>query len=106
MRALYQELRRIIILCDPSITYNVRQKRCNWFCDCPDYLHRKSQCKHILAVMYHVVEQNKLELGTHECIGTGQGERPDIHIEEVPEYPQKYIECLEAHSKVGLYGQG
>ena len=92
MRGLYQELRRIIILCDPSITYNVRQKRCNWFCDCPDYLHRRAQCKHILAVMDHVVEQEELELGTHECAGAGQGEEPDIHIEEVPEYPQKCIE--------------
>ena len=42
--------------------------------------------------MDHVVEQEELELGTHECAGAGQGEEPDIHIEEVPEYPQKCIE--------------
>lgn len=90
-----------------SRIYNVLQKRCNWSCDCPDYLHRKAQCKHILAVMYYVFKREESDLDTHQGAGVRQDERADIHVEDVPECPQKCIECAEpCIIKWGFTGEG
>lgn len=32
--------------------YNVQKIHYKWFCDCPDYKHRKVHCKHIYAIEY------------------------------------------------------
>ena len=32
--------------------YTVKRGHNTWFCDCPDYVHRKVYCKHIHAVIY------------------------------------------------------
>ena len=102
----------VLSLNNPSKKYNVIQKRCRWSCDCPDHLHRKAQCKHILAVIYYVVEREEAALGMHDTppdqdAGNRQDEQPDIHIEEVPEYPEKCIECMGDHIiKWGFTGEG
>ena len=102
----------VLSLNNPSKKYNVIQKRCKWSCDCPDHLHRKAQCKHILAVIYYVVEREEAALGMHDTppdqdAGNRQDEQPDIHIEEVPEYPEKCIECMGDHIiKWGFTGEG
>ena len=102
----------VLSLNNPSKKYNVIQKRCRWSCDCPDHLHRKAQCKHILAVIYYVVEREEAALGMHDTppdqdAGNRQDEQPDIHIEEVPEYPEKCIECRGDHIiKWGFTGEG
>ena len=102
----------VLSLNNPSKKYNVIQKRCKWSCDCPDHLHRKAQCKHILAVIYYVVEREEAALGMHDTppdqdAGNRQDEQPDIHIEEVPEYPEKCIECRGDHIiKWGFTGEG
>ena len=102
----------VLSLNNHSKKYNVIQKRCKWSCDCPDHLHRKAQCKHILAVIYYVVEREEAALGMHDTppdqdAGNRQDEQPDIHIEEVPEYPEKCIECRGDHIiKWGFTGEG
>ena len=102
----------VLSLNNHSKKYNVIQKRCRWSCDCPDHLHRKAQCKHILAVIYYVVEREEAALGMHDTppdqdAGNRQDEQPDIHIEEVPEYPEKCIECRGDHIiKWGFTGEG
>ena len=102
----------VLSLNNHSKKYNVIQKRCKWSCDCPDHLHRKAQCKHILAVIYYVVEREEAALGMHDTppdqdAGNRQDEQPDIHIEEVPEYPEKCIECMGDHIiKWGFTGEG
>ena len=99
-------------LSDPSKVYNVRQKRCRWSCDCLDYLHNKAQCKHILAVIYYVLEREEAALGMHDApadqdAGARQDEQPDIHIEAVPEYPEKCISCQKSVIiKWGFTGEG
>ena len=102
----------VLSLNNSSKKYNVIQKRCKWSCDCPDHLHRKAQCKHILAVIYYVVEREEAALGMRDTppdqdAGDRQDEQPDIHIEEVPEYPEKCIECMGDHIiKWGFTGEG
>ena len=105
----------VLSLSNPSRRYNVTQRRCNWSCDCPDHLHRKAHCKHILAVTYHVVEREEAALGMPDTradpgAGTrqdGQPEQPDVHIEEVPEYPEKCMACPETRIiKWGFTGKG
>ena len=99
-------------LSDPSKVYNVRQKRCRWSCDCLDYQHNKAQCKHILAVIYYVLEREEAALGMHDTpadqdAGARQDEQPDIHIEAVPEYPEKCISCQKSVIiKWGFTGEG
>jgi len=40
--------------------YNVLHKYNAWYCDCPDYLYRKIECKHIHAVRFWQELKNKL----------------------------------------------
>ena len=70
---------------DPSKVYNVRQKRCRWSCNCPDYLHNKAQCKHILAVICYVLEREEVALGMHDApadqdAGARQDEQPTFTL--------------------------
>ncbi len=48
---------------DGSRWCDVRQKGSRWSCSCADHLHRKAQCKHILAVMAKVAEREMAVLG-------------------------------------------
>ena len=102
----------VLSLINPSKRYNVIQKRCRWSCDCPDHIHRKAQCKHILAVIYYVVEREEAALGMHDAppdqnAGNRQDEQPDIHIQEVGEIPKECIECKSPNIiKWGFTGKG
>ena len=40
--------------------YNILHKYNAWYCDCPDYLYRKLECKHIHAVRFWQELKNKL----------------------------------------------
>lgn len=100
----------VLSLSNPSRRYNVTQRRCNWSCDCPDHLHRKAHCKHILAVACHVVEREEAALGMPDARGSGcrdpagraarRSHRGGAGISgKVHGMPR------DAHNQVGIYGR-
>jgi len=49
--------------------YNVtKRKTAGWLCDCPDFVHRKVQCKHIWAVQFSVAVRREVEARVIEPI--------------------------------------
>ena len=41
-----------------GLHYDVKRIKKRWTCSCPDHTIKKSQCKHILMIMAHVVDKN------------------------------------------------
>ena len=85
---------------DSSVTYNVTVDKCKWTCDCPYHKFRKSQCKHILAVMAFVNESEATAVVDNELLeevtnGSDDkpAESPDIIIEPVENIPKSCVYC-------------
>ena len=94
---------------DSSVTYNVTVDKCKWTCDCPDHKFRKSQCRHILAVMAFVNESEATAVVDNELLeevtngsDDKSAESPDIIIEPVVDVPTCCVSC--GHKKIIRWG--
>ena len=100
---------------DPSKVYNVRYKRCQRSCDCPDHHYRKARCKHILAAMSWMMEkeisilngsykERKTVVDDTPKVDDTPEEQPDVEIHPASKYLKKCIRCQSRIIKWGFAG--
>ncbi len=70
---------------DGSRWCDARQEGSRWSCSCADHLHRKAQCRHMLAVMAQVAEREAAVLGVtaEPADSAEQSVQSGIHLHPV-----------------------